>query len=208
MTEAGLRGPYTLWPEFFRLLKLRPQGPGSGTSLTDFRGVALDIARRAAWIHLSKKRKGYAGCRQGVDHSATLKFQKRLSSSAQQEQMLSILCDGVWSQCRAAQKGVCDGNVLTPLTLKLILTTSGGNALGFRNYKNNSSEMKKRCNNFLHSKLSGSQSTLGCFGLEWFPMVSSPTIFPPLSGFPAHSQTASPLNLTPLLPSILMGVDT
>ena len=54
----------------------------------------------------------------------------------------------------------------TALTLRLILTTSGGNALGFRKYKKNSSEMKKRCNNFLHSKPSGNLYILGCFGLE------------------------------------------
>ena len=81
-------------------------------SLADFRGVALDVARRGAWISLSKNRQGYAGLEQGADHSATLKLQKKLTTSAQQEQMLSILCDGVWSQHRAAQVGVCDGKCL------------------------------------------------------------------------------------------------
>ena len=81
-------------------------------SLADFQGVALDIARRAAWISLSKTRQGYAGLKQGADHSATLKFQRKLATPAQQEQMLSILCDGVWSQQRAAQVGVCDGKCL------------------------------------------------------------------------------------------------
>ena len=144
-----------------------PDWPGCDIrTLADFRGVALDIARRAAWIHLSKKRQGYAGCRQGVDHSATLKFQRRLNSSAQQEQMLSILCDGVWSQCRAAQKGVCDGKCLHCPHPEADSHHLWWECPGIQEIQKNNSEMRKRCRNFSHSNLSGNQYILGCFGLE------------------------------------------
>ena len=103
----------------------------------------------------------------GADRIATLKFQRQIWPSLPNRSKCSP-----FSAMESGRNVVLPkkesvmGSAYTVHTLTLTLTTSGGNVLGFRKYKKNNSEVRKRCKNFSHSNPSGSQYILGCFGLE------------------------------------------